>query len=286
MNEVKQRNPTNELSTDINVITAEINAYQRVAGEAIFEIGRRLKHVKESKMAERHGGWTEWLGSVNLDRRRASEFIRVYEEFSKEDVRTFGHFGVTAFLHLIDIPPEQREVEHELPSGETKKPEEMTVRELRELKRQLKEREAALKDAETRASIAEQDAQVLRDMLESIEDQPPKVEIKTEYVEVYDEVSQLKLKRYEELFGDVSMYEGKTTRVTNGDAITYTVFEFSEDVRKFIEKYGHLTHFAREFNEMIAEGKEEYKNAINDMFRFLKMIERNLDESEAVIINM
>lgn len=81
------------------------------------------------------------------------------------------------------------------------------------------------------------------------------------------------------------MYEGKTTRVTNGDAITYTVFEFSEDVRKFIEKYGHLTHFVREFNEMIGEGKDEYRKAINDMLRFMGAIDRNLNEEEAVIIN-
>lgn len=36
------------MSDDINVITAEINAYKQMAGEAIFEIGRRLKEVRDN----------------------------------------------------------------------------------------------------------------------------------------------------------------------------------------------------------------------------------------------
>lgn len=43
---MKMGNEVQTLSNDIHVITAEINAYQRIAGEAIFEIGRRLHEVK------------------------------------------------------------------------------------------------------------------------------------------------------------------------------------------------------------------------------------------------
>ena len=70
-----------DLSNDLNVITAEINAYQRVAGEAIFEIGRRLKHVKEYDLA--HGEWSKWCEeSLNMSVRNAQRYIRVYKRYA------------------------------------------------------------------------------------------------------------------------------------------------------------------------------------------------------------
>ncbi|CAM4528033.1 hypothetical protein [Paenibacillus xylanexedens] len=43
---------TNELalSSDLSTLIAEINAYKRVDGEAIFEIGKRLKSVRDAKL--------------------------------------------------------------------------------------------------------------------------------------------------------------------------------------------------------------------------------------------
>lgn len=264
------------LSNDINVITTEINSYKQIAGNAIFEIGYRLKCVRDTPDKygfESYRDWDRWCNEeLDMSRRYANQFIKVYEELGNSGSR---NLSVKALYHIATLPPEQREQPHTIPStGETKTVDEMTVRELQEVKKALKEEEA-------RRELAEKEADILRDTLESIEDMPPKVE----YVEITNKDVEAKLEKYEELFGDVSMYEGKATRVTNGDAITYSVFEFSEDIRKFVEKYGHLTHFAREFNEMIGEGKAEYQHAIQSMFSLLKSIERNLEESEVIIIN-
>lgn len=127
-----------ELSNDINIITAEINAYQKVAGEAVFEIGRRLKHVKENGLV--HGEWSNWCASVGMNQDLARRYVRVSEEFSEGKHVTSRTLSLNALYEIAQIQPEQREVPHTIPStGATKTVDEMTVRELREVKKALRQ---------------------------------------------------------------------------------------------------------------------------------------------------
>lgn len=124
-----------------NRVIYSMGENQQVAGEAIFEIGRRLKHVKENDLA--HGEFGKWLKTVNMTPRTAQRFIKIVDELGSK-ATTLSHLGWSALNEIATLPPDQRDVPHELPSGETKKPDEMTVRELRELKRQLKAERAEL----------------------------------------------------------------------------------------------------------------------------------------------
>lgn len=147
-----------ELSADIHVITAEINAYQRVAGEAIFEIGRRLKHVKENDLA--HGEYTKWLGSVGIERTQATRFVKVYDELGA-NVGTYQQLGLRALSEIATMSEAERTQPQTVPStGEVKAVDEMTVRELREVKKALKEAEAKAQQAESDAEVARRDAEI------------------------------------------------------------------------------------------------------------------------------
>lgn len=137
----------NELSTDLNVITAEINSFKQIAGQSIWEIGRRLNYVKEHDLA--HGQFIEWVNSIGFDRTEAYRFMKVANELPNVD--TWQHLGSRALFLIATLPEEEREKEHTTSKGETKTVDEMTVRELQELKKQLKEKE---KQIENLADVA------------------------------------------------------------------------------------------------------------------------------------
>ena len=162
MCELMKGGGTSELSQDINVITAEINAYQRVAGEAIFEIGRRLKHVKENDLT--HGEWSKWCeNDIGMKRQQADMFIKVADEFEGQFDKTFCHLGLSALYQIALLPSDQRSQPHTIPStGETKTVDEMTVRELREVKKALKAEQEARKLAEQKQELAESEAATLK----------------------------------------------------------------------------------------------------------------------------
>mgnify|MGYP001257679238 FL=1 len=139
------------LSTDLTQITTEIKSYQSIAGQSIFEIGRRLKWVKENDLA--HGEYEKWLKSVSVDKTFANRAVKIVDGLGESNVAMSQHLGVEALYQIATLPEEERQKLHRLESGEEKTPDEMTVRELRELKKQLKEKDdqhaaeqAALKD--------------------------------------------------------------------------------------------------------------------------------------------
>lgn len=144
-------NEVSTLSSDINVITAEINAYQRIAGEAIFEIGKRLKHVKENDLA--HGEWTKWCESIGMRARHANKYIVIYDQL-RDKWSTSTTIGFEPLYQIATLPEEQREQPHTiLSTGETKTVDEMTVRELREVKAELKRKDAMLAEKERSEEI-------------------------------------------------------------------------------------------------------------------------------------
>ncbi|WP_331245745.1 DUF3102 domain-containing protein [Staphylococcus epidermidis] len=171
-----------QLSNDLTTIETEIKSYQNIAGQSIFEIGRRLKHVKENDLA--HGEFGKWLERVNITRDYSSKYMRVYEEFNNSNVVSTRHLGVTALNELAQIPEIERTKEHTTSKGEVKTPDEMTVRELRELKKQLKQRDEQNAQLQSQVEQAQRSEEIARKKLEDEQNREP--EVIEKYIEPED----------------------------------------------------------------------------------------------------
>lgn len=117
------------LSENLAQIELEINHHKQIAGQSIWEIGRRLNHVKEHDLA--HGQFIEWLGKIGIERTEAHRMMKVAKELP--NVATLQHLGTTA-LHLIATLPEAERAQQLERIEQGGNP---TVRELQEVKRQL-----------------------------------------------------------------------------------------------------------------------------------------------------
>lgn len=118
------------LSDNLAQIELEINHHKQLAGQSIWEIGRRLNHVKEHDLV--HGEFRAWHEKLGLDKDFAYKSMKIANELP--NVETLRHLGTTA-LHLIATLPEENKQEQieRIEQGDNP-----TVRELQEVKRQLK----------------------------------------------------------------------------------------------------------------------------------------------------
>ncbi|MDU6600114.1 DUF3102 domain-containing protein [Streptococcus anginosus] len=117
------------LSDNLAQIELEINHHKQLAGQSIWEIGRRLNHVKEHDLV--HGQFMEWYQNLGIDKDFASKSMKIAKELP--NFETLRNLGTTA-LHLIATLPDDQKQEQIERIEEGDNP---TVRELQEVRRQL-----------------------------------------------------------------------------------------------------------------------------------------------------
>lgn len=118
------------LSDNLAQIELEINHHKQIAGQSIWEIGRRLNHVKRHDLT--HGQFMEWVESIGINYKEAQRMMKISSELPELDnVVQFG----SSILYLIATLPDDEKQEQldRIENGDNP-----TVRELQEVKRQLK----------------------------------------------------------------------------------------------------------------------------------------------------
>nr|DAR01223.1 MAG TPA: Protein of unknown function (DUF3102) [Caudoviricetes sp.] len=124
------------LSNNLSQIELEIAHHKQIAGQSIWEIGRRLNHVKENDLA--HGQFMEWLKKIEFSQKVANQFMKVAKELPNS--ATSQNLGINALYLIATLPEEERQEQiQKIEQDDTP-----TVRELQEVKRKLKLKDQAL----------------------------------------------------------------------------------------------------------------------------------------------
>ena len=77
-----------------------------------------------------------------------------------------SNLGMQALYEIATLPEPERTKEHTTSNGETKTPDEMTVKELRELKKQLKQRDEEKSQLQSQLEQAQRSESIAHKQLE------------------------------------------------------------------------------------------------------------------------
>lgn len=118
------------LSNNLSQIELEISHHKQIAGQSIWEIGRRLNHVKENDLA--HGQFGKWLDTIKISHSEARKMMTIAQQLSNRS--TLNDLGTSALYLIATLPEEEKQEQiQRIEDGDPP-----TVRELKEVKNKLK----------------------------------------------------------------------------------------------------------------------------------------------------
>lgn len=298
MNEIK-------LSNDLNVLTTEIFNYQQLGGQVIFEIGKRLKHIKENDLV--HGEWTKYCEeTLRTSRYYVNKYIKVYEEL-KDTNRNFS-FGLNKMYEIATMEDEQREqaTTKGIPTDEGYKSiDEATQQEVAEYRRNAEEAERRAELAEQAKQQAESQAETERKERERLERENEELaNVEPEIIEkevikeiipenINEEIEQLKrmVRSSDEAFKQVEKeLQGYRLKSVNGfdeelaeKELKKLQFEAEKGVlrltvkvNKFLEDIASYGYMEGEVATSSKPTKEKLENSLGHLKNFIRKMETSL----------
>ena len=235
------------LSDNLAQIELEIHHHKQLAGQSIWEIGRRLNHVKEHDLV--HGEFRDWHERLGLDKDFAYKSMKIAKELP--NVETLRHLGTTA-LHLIATLPEENRQEQieRIEQGDNP-----TVRELQEVKRQLNLTRSA------NESLREQNERLAEQALKGLE-------TKTIEKEVVKEI-------------EVAPADYDATKSLNA-----TLLEKNSQLKQKYDDLNNRAEFIEEqYNKLVEERKavDEKSAKYDELTEAIKQSQGQLNEAQAKI---
>lgn len=247
------------LSDDLETIELEINHHKNIAGQSIWEIGRRLNHVKENDLA--HGQFGKWLEHIEMSQYVANQMMKVAKEIP--NYGTSNKLGLNALYLIATLPEEERTKEHVTYKGEIKTPDEMTTRELQQLKKQLKEQEELINQLGDNMEGMAVDYRNLESENERLKNKKPKVVTETVKVvpddyEILKERNEYWRKKAESLESSLKIAQSKYQLL---ESSTAEAKELKQQIDSLAGKKQELTQAINATSEL-----HDLENKFNEFF--------------------
>lgn len=229
------------LSNNLSQIELEINHHKQIAGQSIWEIGRRLNHVKENDLV--HGQFMEWLKKIEFSQTVANQFMKVAKELPNSV--TSQNLGINALYLIATLPEEEKQKQIEkIEQGESP-----TVRELQEVKRKLKLKDQAL--------------EAVKDELERVKQTKPKEKV------IEKEVIPQDYKATQDLNKQLL---GKNKDLADELESVKRSLRLKEASYEMLEKETSEALALKESIEHLRADKEELENSVTNIFNLSKLV--------------
>lgn len=285
------------LSTDLKQIELEIQHHKQVAGQSIWEIGRRLNHVKENDLV--HGEFIEWVEKQGIAYREANRMMKVASELP--NMTNWSHLSSRALYLIATLPDEEKEQQLErVESGEH-----VPIKEIEELKREIARKENRIQEQENKLKIKD-------DQINHLNNRPPEVIEPSDYQSLKSNNADLKRQldetsrqldrlhqerqkheeksiKYDQLTQSIQEMEGKMNRTQKLIATQKQVYELVDLSKELLTKITPIPYLVdAEFVRENEVAKRELMNIADQTNKFLNNLNEILKENriiEGVIIN-
>lgn len=286
------------LSNDLKQIEFEINYHKQVVGQSIWEIGRRLNHVKKNNLT--HGEFGKWLEEMRFSHDQANKLMKIASELNSESTRNLG----VEVLYLVATLPEEQKQEQlqKIEQGDLP-----TVREVKELKKQLKEKDNLLYQQQTKITELSNQAEKVIEKVVEVEIVPDDYEFlkqqsqqSNEKLEdlnrqynalqkAYNDLSQSQSKqlengkKYEELEKEIARLKGKMSEEQERIASLKETSKFFKQANEMLDMVAPLVFsdtYKRVANEsMVAE---KTRDLVARVEKWCKEMNRIIEQNETI----
>lgn len=281
------------LSNNLNQIELEINHHKQIAGQSIWEIGRRLNHVKEHNLT--HGQFMAWLKKIEFSQTVANQFMKVAKELPNSV--TSQNLGVNALYLIATLPAEEKQAQiNRIEQGDNP-----TVRELQDLKLkfsaakrkilELQKGQEPTKEIVKEVPVMPADYQEALQNQQKLEARAKSAEERNAFLEaqikdLYDQRAEVdeKSNKYDELTKAIQQSEGQLNDYQKKIASYKNILSLIQKGNDFLANMGGLI-YADEEKVLHTDGVagQEFDSFVNRGIRFFTDLQKIRNKDNQIL---